>query len=434
MNAEIDSVERGGAYDRGPAKSRSTSGSARVVPPGLSWTLMGTFVNAACQWLAVVTVARLGTPEILGHFSYALAVCAPLVMLTRLNMRTVLATDVQARYQFDDYFVARLALVAVASLLVVIYAVIADLAVAAAIVLIGTMAFKNVESLADVVHGLLQRDENFAAIGKSTVLRGISLLTCLALGLLVFDSLAVGLALVTTAWLAIFFWYDHSNVRDETTTWFRSDAGTVFRLSRECLPSGLVMMVSSLGANLPVYVIASALGAEQVGYYATVAYLLTVGGLAATAVSQATASQLARLFFSDRRAYWRQLGTFMLGSILLSSVAVVCVLVFGRQALVLMYGAEYAHLDGALLWIAVATGLTFAGSFLGLTLTVARRFYQDLAFSLIGAATVGGAALWLVPAHGVVGGVWALLAGIVVKTLLSAVAIVNLDHPGNDDA
>ena len=57
----------------------TATSAALVVPRGLSWTLIGTFVNAACQWLAIITVTRLGTPEILGHYSYALAVCAPLV-------------------------------------------------------------------------------------------------------------------------------------------------------------------------------------------------------------------------------------------------------------------------------------------------------------------------------------------------------------------
>ncbi|MDY6947460.1 MAG: oligosaccharide flippase family protein, partial [Pseudomonadota bacterium] len=372
----------------------SATSAALVVPRGLPWTLIGTFINAACQWLAIVTVARLGTPETLGHYSYALAVCAPLVMLARLNMRTVLATDIKARYRFDDYFVARLVLVAIATVLVLGYAFAADPGAVAITVLAGTLAYKNAESIADVVHGLLQRDEKFAVMGKSTVLRGLSLLACLAFGLAVCHNLAVGLGLVTIAWVAIFLAYDCTNARKGATTWFRSDAGTVIRLARECLPSGLVMMVSSLSVNLPVYVVASVLGAEQVGYYATVAYLLTVGGLSAAAVSQASAAHMARLYFSDRRAYWRQLTTFMAGSIALSSVAVGGVLLFGRQVLVLLYGEEYGHLDGALLWIAVAAGLTFAGSFLGLTLTIARRFYHDLASSVISAAAVGGVLLF----------------------------------------
>lgn len=421
--------------DRRPARPPLTATSAAlVVPRGLPWTLIGTFVNAACQWLAIVTVARLGSPEVLGHYSYALAVCAPLVMLTRLNMRTVLATDIKARYRFDDYFVARAALVAVATLLVLIYAAAANLGAIATVVLAGTVAYKNAESLADVVHGLLQRDEKFAVIGKSTVMRGVSLLACLAFGLAVGHSLPAGLALATLAWMAIFLAYDCRRARDAATTWFRSDARTVIRLARECLPSGLVMMVSSLSVSLPVYVVASVLGTEQVGYYSTVAYLLTVGGLAAAAVSQASASHMARLYFSDRSAYWRQLATFLAGSVLLSSVAVAGVLLFGRQLLLLLYGEEYGHLDGALLWIAVAAGLTFAGSFLGLTLTVARRFYHDLAYSVISAATVGGTALWLVPTHGVVGAVWALLSGVVVKTLLSAAAVAYLARPENANA
>src|SRR5258708_34850765 len=58
-----------------------------------AWTLAGDVIYAACQWGMLVSIAKLRTPAMLGQFALGLAVAPPVVILTRLQLRALLATD-----------------------------------------------------------------------------------------------------------------------------------------------------------------------------------------------------------------------------------------------------------------------------------------------------------------------------------------------------
>ena len=61
------------------------------------WTLAGHVVAAGCKWLELTLLAKAGTRDMVGQFAYALALTAPVVMLTNLQLRAVQATDAQWR-------------------------------------------------------------------------------------------------------------------------------------------------------------------------------------------------------------------------------------------------------------------------------------------------------------------------------------------------
>ena len=73
-----------------------------------SWTFVGNGVYQACQWGMLVVLAKLTSPEDVGQFALGLAVCAPVVMLTNLQLRAVQATDARGEYEFADYLGLRL--------------------------------------------------------------------------------------------------------------------------------------------------------------------------------------------------------------------------------------------------------------------------------------------------------------------------------------
>src|ERR1700716_121612 len=73
-----------------------------------SWTFAGNATYAAGQWAILSLLAKLGSSEMLGQYALAVALTAPVVMLSHLNLRAVLATDVAQKYPFQDYLAVRL--------------------------------------------------------------------------------------------------------------------------------------------------------------------------------------------------------------------------------------------------------------------------------------------------------------------------------------
>ena len=103
--------------------STPTMTTEAVQPPGarslranFSWTFVGNVIYAACQWAMLVVLAKLGSPEIVGQFALGLAITAPVIMLTNLQLRAVQATDAKRAYSFGDYLGLRLAVTPLALL------------------------------------------------------------------------------------------------------------------------------------------------------------------------------------------------------------------------------------------------------------------------------------------------------------------------------
>ncbi len=103
---------------------RSAMGSASLAEPvsfkplslrlNFAWTLAGNAVYGGAQWAMLILLAKLGNAEMVGRFALGLAVGAPVVMFTNMQLRLVQATDAREEYRFRDYLSLRLMANAVA--------------------------------------------------------------------------------------------------------------------------------------------------------------------------------------------------------------------------------------------------------------------------------------------------------------------------------
>src|SRR5690606_3155190 len=132
------------------------------------------------------------------------------------------------------------------------------------------------------------------------------------------------------------------------------------------LPLGFVAMLISLNTNIPRYFVERYLGEAQLGIYAAMAYLIVAGNTVVSALGQSVISRLAAYYAEgNRRAYARLLGRLLAIGAGLGLVGVLVALLAGELILNLLYGPEYAAEAGVFVWIMVAAGIGYLGSFLG---------------------------------------------------------------------
>lgn len=380
-------------------------------------------VYAASQWATLVVVARIGGPENLGEYTVALAVCAPIIVFTRLNMQTVQATDSRDEYEFCDYALARIILTLGGLALITGYGIFSGHALEAVLVLSGVALFKSIESIGDLVQGLLRKNEQIGAIATATHIRSITLLIGVAIGIYALDSFPAGIMLVALAWWLVFVSYERGQVRKLNVSWHSTNWRRSADLIRKCFPSGLGMLLGSLTVNIPVYVIEHFRGVAQAGYYSAAAFFMALGGLVATALGQAAMARLSVEFSNNRERYRATLRTILLVSCVLGGSVIVLAKLIGGNILAILYGADYATHEAVLLWIAVATALSFPATLLGLSLTISRRFNTGLLVHIVSLAVVSILAAIFVPSHGLLGGAWALAGGTGIRVLLSGLLV-----------
>lgn len=412
-------------------KSNSTkplSPSRLSLRANFSWTFVGNVVYAGCQWGMLMVLAKLGSPEMVGQFALGLAVTAPIIILTNLQLRAVQATDARTEYQFRDYLGLRLISTVLALLIIAGIVFITDYRLETALVILAVGLSKAIESLSDVFYGLLQQHERMDRIAQSKMIKGF--LSLIALGIIVYltDSVlwgALGLALV---WVLILVGYDlrsgvlvlrigtpankvfSTDTVSQRSLYPRWHVATLSRLAWLALPLGISTMLISLNTNIPRYFIERNLGEYELGIFAALAYLMVAGNTVIGALGQSAIPRLANHYaMNDVSAFYRLLLNLVSLGILLGTIGTSAVLVAGREILALLYRPEYASFSDIFLWLVMAAGIGYVNSFLGCSITATRMFHYFIApYALVTIINLGCSAL-LIPDHGLQGAAWTIM-------------------------
>jgi len=388
--------------------------AARPLRTGFAWSLFGWAGYAACQWLMLSIMAKIGSAEVIGQFAYALAICAPLFMLTNLQLRGVQSTDALSEYRFSDYLTLRLLGSTAAVLVVAAVCPFLGLSRPALCALLLVATFKSLESFSDVIAGLMQKFEMLDCVARSLLLRGSIGIAAFGLCFALRRNLAIALLVWICAVAAVIVRYDLRVARRLA----RFEGGMAFRfnwrrlgtLALTSLPLGLVGAIASLGASIPRYAIRHALSVAELGIFASIAYPVTAATVVANSLGQSTLARLSRLFAERRIGEFRrlvlQLVAFGAGT---GIAAVLLVSAVGNRLLSILYTPDYAQQGRLFQLLALTAGLNAIGCFLFYALSAARQFKVQLPITLASLLTTFVcSALW-VPRWRLIGAALAML-------------------------
>ncbi|HAZ49443.1 MAG TPA: polysaccharide biosynthesis protein [Cyanobacteria bacterium UBA11369] len=432
-----------------------------------SWTFIGNAVYAACQWGMLVLLAKFGSREIVGQFTLGLAVTAPIVMLTNLQLRSVQATDAKHQYLFGDYLGLRLIGTGLALLLIGGITLNAGYRWETSLVVFTIGLAKGFESISDVFYGLIQQHERMDRIAISMMIKGPLSLVLLGAGLYFTGSVLWGTVGLVIAWAFVLFAYDIRSgslllgreassllpptlKRGATQTKtacavYGSKGGmqskipnslyprwhlkTLNKLVWLSLPLGLVMMLIALNGNIPQYFIEHYWGEGELGVFAAIAYLMVAGNMVVNALGQSASPRLAKYYAAGNRSAFRSLlvKLVVIGAIL-GGAAILVALVAGREILTLLYRPEYAQQKDLFVWLMVAAGIGYISSFLGYGMTAARYFRIQIPLFAAATGTAAIACLWLIPIMGSLGAAIALILAAIVQAIFSLGVIVYALH------
>ncbi len=390
--------------------SSSESTDATSLRCNVAWALAGNLGYSACQWGVLVCIAKLGTAADVGRFALGLALTAPVITLTSLNLRLLQSTDARSDYPFNVYLSVRLIGTALGLAAIAVMALAlgyrADL-----LYLILVVAFaKAFEAVSDVVFGLLQKAENLRRVAISMLAKGVISVLAVGLVLRLTGDIVLATLAMALCWGSLLATYDLPAAVRVTSLRPTLEPRPLARLVWVALPLGCVAGISSLAVNVPRYVIEGDLGATALGHFTALSYLFVAATQPLLALGMAVNPRLGRHFVTDLGAYRRLTLRTMLISGGLGLLGIVACALFGRSMLTLVYAPEYAAHEVVLIWLAVATGVGFLGQALSYAVTAARRLPEQLPIALLSLAVCAVGSYFLVPRYGLVGAAWAVLA------------------------
>ncbi|HWR54479.1 MAG TPA: lipopolysaccharide biosynthesis protein [Bryobacteraceae bacterium] len=389
-----------------------------VAPPrslrtNFAWTLAGNAVYSVSQWAVLSLAAKMGDSRMLGEYALAFALALPVGMLSHMNLRAVLATDVERKHPFGDYLAVRIGATLAGIAATAAVGIAAGYRGRLALLIAVTGITVSVDGLSDIYYALMQRRERMDQVATAMVARGILGVAAFGIALWVTGDLIWSVAALGAGRAAVLLLYERPRGRAGETLRPPSTRKAQFGILRAALPLGVVLMLISLTTNMPRYAIERHLGLPELGAFAAVASFATVGNTVVNALGQSATPRLARLFASRNLAGFRRLA-FRLAVLALGlgGAGVVTALLIGPFVLRVVYRPEYAAHSGLLTAVMAAGSATYVGMALGFVLTGTRSFGPQMPLLMAVAATCGISAWLLVPMMGLWGGAVAIaLAG-----------------------
>lgn len=410
-----------------------------------SWTFIGNLIYSGCQWGMLVVLAKLGNPEMVGTFTLGLAVTAPVMMFSNLQLRDIQTTDAKNHYLFNDYLGLRLITTGLALPIILWITLATGYKGETAIVIILIGFAKGLESISDVFYGLLQKHEKMDRMAVSVMMKGPLSLLMLSIGTYISGSIVWGVVGLVIAWACILLIWDIPSYRwlinkftsegeipdslEGKTAKPRWQLGTIRKLIWLSLPLGLVMMLISLNANIPRYFLEQSLGKKELGVFAALAYLIVAGNMVVSALGSAARPRLAKYYAgANVSAYQKLLFQLVAIACLLGLSGILVAWVAGGQILTIVYQPEYAKYTELLIWLMVTAGIGYVSSFLGEGMTAARYFRTQIPLFIVVTSTSAIASFWFIPKNGLKGAAIALMIAEIVRIIFTLGVIFHAVH------
>ncbi len=393
-----------------------------------SWAFAGNVINAACQWGILATLAKLGSPEVVGLFALGLAVTLPIAAFTNLQLRGVFCTDTKNEYTFGDYLGLRIlgivTTVTVSSLVAFMFYESWQ-----STITIVVMSFAvGSQSLADIYYALFQKHERLDLSAKSMILKGVISLLIMMIIMLITSNLIWTICGLAASRLLLVILFDIRTSRflcEKQERIVRFKIPHVKYLLWLSLPMGLNMMILSYSQNIPRYFLEVYSGEYVLGIFSALAYVMMAGTMITGALGQAALPRLAKYYAAQELSSFRKLlSKLLFVAVCLGFLAMGVAYVLGKPILALLYTPEYAHYHTEFMLVMLAGSLGLVGGFFGTGLTAARKFRSQPILNFMACLIALVVSFLLIPRFGLMGGALTVVASAFSATLLFGVCLL----------
>lgn len=397
----------------------------------ISWTFLGNIIYALTQWGILVSLTKLGTPTMVGQYTLGLALTAPVVMLTNLQARTVQATDIENEYSFGEFLGLRTVSVLLYFMVMgVITFTVSSSNETLLVVLLITIA-KAVESISDIIYGLMQKNEIMKNIAVSKILKGVSSLIIVSLILSITNNIISSIIGLIFTWFFLLIIVDLRYATKMVDIKPIFNSRKMLNLIKVSTPLGIAHMLSSLNTNIPRYILEHYINEEALGYFAAIAYLLVAGSTIIVAVGHAVTPRLSKYYKVNKPKFKKLLLKLMLLGFFIGILGFVIASIAGEYILAIVYSSEYAQYNNILILVVIAGLFTFTGAFLGYGITAAKMFRIQPYMNIIWITASALSGFILIPKYGISGAAYTLIVSSIIQFLTRVIVLIYINKKYN---
>ena len=376
------------------------------------WNTLGVLLQNAISPLLLVVVTRVNGIHDSGLFSFAFSVSIILWSLAMWGGRTYQVSDATKEFSARGYIAVRVILGILVMLCASAFVLINGYTPEKAMLILILALLKVLESIADVIYGILQVNGRLYTSGISlTIKTATGLLAFIITILLTRDLLlSSSLLLLANALVIVFFDIPHTRVAAgivgrQIKINIRNACNEAVAIMKRSSPILAMSLLAVLSINIPRYFL-DKYHESQIGYFGVLAMPIALLTLLITFMLQPNVVQLSQLYSKNIIGEFRRIivkimrYTSVIGVITLLGTYLV-----GVPVLNAIFGIDFADYKAALVVVVLGA---IANTIVGImtnALTIMRHFKLQFITLLTGSLVLVPLCAVLVPLYGLFGAV-----------------------------
>lgn len=388
------------------------------------WLLGGNIIFAFSQWLMLIFFSRMSDPTQLGYYSYALAVTAPIFLLSNLQLRPLLVADLNTSksFSFSQYFSLRIITIVLA--IVVSLFFISGNTTFSIVVLTLVVLIKASEAFSDIIYAYYNASKKTAFISKSLTIKSLLVIISSFLVLYFTNNIIYSLIATLCGYILVLIFLDFRKNLDyikNIKILDRDFKAIVF----SGLPLGIAVMLVSLQTNIPRYFLEYYSSIEFVGIYTIFYYFLVIGGIIINSVCQYLSP-----YFSE---YYQTLNTNKLKAIIIQAFFIS--LILGLIGLLIslplhkfiiqtIYGDSYVEYSYLLPYIMLAAVFSYLSVVSGYLLTSLKMLKIQMPVFILLAFLTLLYSYVLIPSYGLLGAAYTTILSAATQFLVTSIIVL----------
>ena len=395
------------------------------VKKNIVWNSVGTFVMFFCQWLMMVLVVRLSGYADSGILSLSVSCGNVFLIIAAFGVKTFQVSDIKDQYRDGDYYGTKLCTIALTVVIGLVWTLVSSYEGIEKISILLYMLYIMVYSYSDAVYGALQKKWRLDIAGISMCIRNIAALVVFCVLIWLTKDIRIALLAMLVSSLVVLFLYDVPATKRVTEVKPILEKASILHLLKDCWLFAVYTFLHTLVLTVPKLMVRGFYDKETMGIYSAVMAPVTVLQVAATFVINPLTTLLAVKIEEGKR---KELFQIMLKCVLMLlgflAAGILIAVFLGKWGLKLLYGEEITAHSYLLVPMVAVSVLTAFTILLGnLSIVLRDRKGANLS-GLLGLLAAFGFGFWFVPAAGMQGANWALIAALCVQDIVLIVASV----------
>ena len=375
-----------------------------------------------CQWLIAIALVHISGYEDAGLFALAMSIANVFSTFANYGMRSYQATDTEYVFLPNHYLFARLGLSCVSALLCCIYLRLDFYNPRSFAAIMLYLCYSLTFQISDIIMGNLQRENRLELNGFSNSMRGFLCLALFLAGVLLTKETLCALGFMGIGSLIVLLFYDIPLYRcycPNRGQGIRKMSTAALRLCRKCFFVSVSNMIPIVITAIPRREIQRQLGEEMLGYFSSVYTPMVILNTIIPSLILALIPGISYLWKAQQEKELRKkIGVSYGIVIIITILAMLLSIMFGKPFLKLLYGAEIVPYTSLMYYSVVAIGLNCAcvcGNYILIAFEKQRQVAMYAGVSLLTAIM---SSTMLIRNYQLRGAAYILIASYAVQTLL----------------